>query len=154
MMFPLVLDLAADSIRVAVTCGVLSFSKQAFYQWRAAPVSQRDWDDAHLINAAGDIHHDDPEFGCRFIADELPARGISAGRNRVGRLCSQQRIYSAHAKKRSRYRRPGPPVHDDLVAREFQAEQLNTVWLIDITEHPTGEGKLYLCAVKDACSNR
>ena len=52
MMYPLVLDLAADNIPVAVTCRVLGFSKQAFYQWRSAPVSQRDWDDAHLTNAA------------------------------------------------------------------------------------------------------
>ena len=28
------------------------------------------------------------------------------------------------------------------------------MWLTDITEHPTGEGKLYLCAIKDVCSNR
>ena len=28
------------------------------------------------------------------------------------------------------------------------------LWLTDITEHWTGEGKLYLCAVKDVCSNR
>ena len=45
--------------------------------------SQRDWDDAHLINAALDVHHDDPAFGYRFIADELPAGGITAGENRV-----------------------------------------------------------------------
>ena len=63
MMFPLVRDLAADKIPVAVTCRVLGFSKQAFYQWQTDPVCQRDWDDAHLINAAIDIHHDDPEFG-------------------------------------------------------------------------------------------
>jgi hypothetical protein len=62
MMYPLVQDLAAEKISVAVTCRVLGFSTQAFYKWQAAPVSQRDWDDAHLINAAIDIHHDDPEF--------------------------------------------------------------------------------------------
>ncbi|GJF04839.1 hypothetical protein PSD17_37920 [Pseudonocardia sp. D17] len=28
------------------------------------------------------------------------------------------------------------------------------LWFTDITEHPTREGKLYLCAVKDACSKR
>jgi transposase InsO family protein len=28
------------------------------------------------------------------------------------------------------------------------------LWLADITEHRTGEGKLYLCAVKDVYSNR
>lgn len=152
MMFPLVLDLTADRIPVTVTCRVLGFSKQAFYQWKASPVSHRDWDDAHLINAAIDIHHDDPEFGYRFITDELTEHGWKASRNRVNRLCTQQRLWSAHARKRGRSRRPGPPVHDDLVQREFTAAAPNRLWLTDITEHPTGEGKLYLCAVKDACS--
>ena len=46
MMYPLVQELAAEKIPVAVTCRVLGFSKQAFYKWRASPVSQRDWDDA------------------------------------------------------------------------------------------------------------
>lgn len=154
MMYPLVLDLAADGIPVTVTCRVLGFSTQAFYKWRKAPLSQRDWDDAHLINAARDIHADDPAFGYRFIADELPGRGITAGENRVARLCSQERIWSIFAKKRGLNRRSGPPVHDDLVQRQFGAPAANQVWLADITEHRTDEGKLYLCAIKDVHSNR
>lgn len=90
MMYPLVLDLADDGIPVVVTCRVLGFSKQAFYRWRANPVSQRDWDDAHLTNAAVDIHHDDPEFGYRFITDELAKQGVVASRNRVNRLCTSR----------------------------------------------------------------
>ncbi len=154
MMYPLVLDLAADSIPVTVTCRVLGFSKQAFYKWKANPVTDRDWDDAHLINAARDIHHDDPEFGYRFIADELAELGVVASRNRVNRLCTQERIFSNHSKKRGLNRKPGPPVHDDLLERDFTAAGPNQVWLTDISEHPTGEGKLYLCAIKDACSRR
>ena len=154
MSYPLVLDLAADGVPVAVTCRVLGFSKQAFYAWRQNPVPQRDWDDAHLINAALDIHADDPAFGYRFIADELPARGISAGENRVARLCSQQRIWSVFSKKRGLNRKAGPPVHDDLVARQFTAAGCGRTWLTDITEHPTSEGKLYLCAFKDVYSGR
>jgi transposase InsO family protein len=154
MIYPLVRDLADDGIAVAVTCRVLGFSKQAFYAWRASPVSGRDWDDAHLINAALDIHHDDPAFGYRFIADQLAERGIRASENRVQRLCSQQRIWSVFAKRRGLSRKPGPPVHDDLVERDFAAAGPNKVWLIDITEHPTVEGKLYLCAIKDVYSGR
>jgi transposase InsO family protein len=154
MRFPLVLDLAADGIPVAVTCRALGFSKQAFYAWKKNPVSDRDWADAHLINAAVDIHHDDPAFGYRFIADELADRGLPAGENRVARLCSQQRIWSVFAKKRGLSCKPGPPVHDDLVQRQFTASRPDQLWLTDITEHPTGEGKLYLCAIKDACSGR
>ena len=37
MIYPLVRELAADKISVAVTCRVLGFSKQAFYKWRASP---------------------------------------------------------------------------------------------------------------------
>jgi putative transposase len=106
MTYPLVDDLAADGIPVAVTCRVLGFSKQAYYAWRANPVSRRDLDDAYLINAGRDIHADDPAFGYRFIADELPQRGITAGRNRVARLCAQQRIWSVFAKKKGLTRRP------------------------------------------------
>ncbi|NBM17983.1 DDE-type integrase/transposase/recombinase [Streptomyces sp. GC420] len=38
--------------------------------------------------------------------------------------------------------------------RNFTADGPNRLWLTDITEHATGEGKLYLCAVKDAYSGR
>jgi hypothetical protein len=132
----------SDSCRV--TCRVLGFSKQAFYAWRKNPVTQRDWDDAHLINlvnAALDVHADDPSFGYRFIADELAAQGVVAGENRVARLCSQQRIWSIHSKKRGLNRKAGPPVHDDLVERGFTASAPNLVWLTDITEHATGEAR-------------
>jgi transposase InsO family protein len=154
MRYPLVRDLAADGIPVAVTCRVLGFSKQAFYAWKRNPVSRRDLEDAYLTNAAIDIHHDDPAFGYRFIADELARLGHQAGENRVARLCSAQRIWSVFARRRGLSRRAGPPVHDDLVDRQFTATRPNATWLTDITEHPTAEGKLYLCAVKDVWSNR
>jgi putative transposase len=156
MMFPLVRELAADRrIPVSVTCRVLGFSKQAFFAWQQNPVSQRDWDNAHLINAAIDIHGDEPAFGYRFIADEIEAEaGIAASERRVWRLCSQQRIWSVFSKKRGLNRKAGPPVHDDLVQREFTAGRANELWLTDITEHWTDEGKLYLCAIKDLWSNR
>ncbi len=137
-----------------MTCRVLGISRQAYYQWRRDPVSRRDIDDAHLINAALDIHVDDPTEGYRFIADELSARGFAASENRVWRICSMQRIFSLHAKKKGRFRKPGPPVHDDLVGREFTTTAPDVTWLTDITEHSTAEGKLYLCAVKDCYSNR
>ncbi len=154
MTYPLVLDLAADGIPVAVTCRVLKFSRQAFYAWRHDPVSDRDLVDAYATNAAFDVHTDDPGFGYRFIADELADAGHGISERRVWRLCSQAGIVSRHARKRGKHRRPGPPVHDDLVERDFTSDRPNRLWLTDITEHPTREGTLYLCAVKDAWSRR
>jgi putative transposase len=156
MMFPLVRDLAAEGFPVVVTCGVLGFSPQAFYKWRANPVSDRDWSDAQLLNTIVDVHADDPEFGYRFIADELERVGHSVGEGRVHRLCWQQRVWSTTTKqgRRGSGKVPGPAVHDDLVQRNFTAGRVDAVWLTDITEHPTLEGKLYCCAIKDLCSNR
>jgi putative transposase len=55
-------------------------------------------------------------------------------------------------------RRRGPrsngAVAGDLVARQFSRAAPNQLWLTDITEHPTREGKLYCCAVLDAHSRR
>jgi hypothetical protein len=39
-------------------------------------VSQRDWDDTQLINAALDICRYDSAFAYRFVADELRDRGL------------------------------------------------------------------------------
>jgi len=155
-MFPLVRDLAAEGIPVRLTCRVLGFSTQAFYKWRANPVCDREWSDAHVTNAIVDVHDDDPEFGYRFIADELERAGHRAGEGRVHRLCRQHRVWSTTTKKgrRGSGKVPGPAVHDDLVGRVFRADHIDKVWLTDITEHPTLEGKLYVCAIKDLCSNR
>lgn len=119
MMFPLVTDMARSGgkqmrVPVAVSCRVLGFSRQAYYSWLADPVSQRDWDDAHLINAAIDLHAEDPGLGYRLIADDLPEKGITAGENRVHRLCKLQKIRSFHSVKNGSWTKPGPPVHDDL----------------------------------------
>lgn len=158
MTYPLITDLAAEGatirVPVIVSCRVLGVSRQAYYAWRADPVSQRDWDDAHLINAARDVHADDPEFGYRLISDELVEQGFTASENRVWRVCSMTGIFSVLSPKRRGGKRPGPAVYDDLVERDFTADRPNELWLTDITEHATGEGKLYMCAVKDVYSGR
>jgi putative transposase len=55
-------------------------------------------------------------------------------------------------------RRRGPSGNEaaasDLVARQFSRDAPDQLWLTDITEHPTREGKLYCCAVLDAHSRK
>jgi hypothetical protein len=43
---------------------------------------------------------------------------------------------------------------EDLVNRNFLRTQPNLLWVCDITEHPTREGKVYCCAVLDAFSRK
>lgn len=90
-MFPLVQEMTATGARVrvpvAVACRVLGFSTQAYYQWLRQPVSKREAEDRHLISVLRELHQEDPEFGYRFLADELQALGHAASERRVWRLC-------------------------------------------------------------------
>jgi len=123
-------------------------------KWRRNPISNQVWEDAHLTNLLFDLHGDDPMYGYRFPADEVGRLGFNASERRIWRLCSQQGLFCFHSRKRGLSRKPGPAVHDDLVRRVFKSGGVNRLWLTDVTEHPTTEGKLYLCAVKDVYSNR
>jgi putative transposase len=137
-----------------VTCRVLKLARQPYYRWLKNPVGERELEEAYLADAVFDAHGDDPEFGYRLLADEVRNRGHQVADRTVWRICAANRWWSVFGKKRGKNGKPAAPVHDDLVQRRFSAAEPNQVWLADITEHPTGEGKVYLCAIKDACSNR
>ena len=62
-------------------------------------------------------------------------------------------VVSVRETKRGKASKPGAPSHDDLVQRVFTADVPNQVWVADITEHWTDEGKLHCCAIKDLFSN-
>ena len=155
MMFPLVRELAADGIPVTVTCRVLKLCRQHYYRWIDEPFTVAELDEAWLANAIFDAHRDDPEFGYRFLADEVRLDGRVVSDRVVWRICRDNGWWSAFGKpKKAKGSKAGAPSHDDLVRRNFTADAPNTVWVADITEHWTDEGKLYCCAIKDLFSNR
>ncbi|MFZ3560793.1 IS3 family transposase [Streptomyces sp. BH055] len=152
--YPLVRELAAGGIPVTVTCRVLNLACQPYYRWLQRPVSKAEFEQARRANVLFDAHRDDPEFGYRFLADEARSSGIGMADRTARRICRDDRWWSVFGKKRGRTKKAGPPVHDDLVRRDFTANGPNRLWLADITEHATDEGKLYLRAIKDVFSRR
>jgi transposase InsO family protein len=156
-MYPLVRELAADGIPVVVSCRVLGLARAPYYRWLRTPIVDNELAEAYLANAIFDAHRDDPEFGYRFLADEVRRLDGHTGVSDrvVWRICRDHQWWSVFGKpKRSKAIRPGTPSHDDLVRRVFTAAGPNQLWLTDLTEHRTAEGKLYLCAIKDVFSNR
>ncbi|MFJ8769273.1 IS3 family transposase [Streptomyces clavifer] len=160
MMYPLVRELASAAaphrVPVAVTCRVLKLARQPYYRWLNSPVSDAELAEAYRANALFDAHRDDPEFGHCFLADEARAAGEAMAERTAWKICRDNRWWSVFGKRRGRGKnvKVGPPVHDDQVRRDFTASGPNRLWLTDITEHATSEGKLYLCAVKDVYSGR
>lgn len=158
MIYPLVKEMAAVGapvrVAVAVACRVLGFSKQGYYKWLKQPVSACEAEERELIAVLHQLHDDDPEGGYRVLADDITELGYTLSERRVWRLCRIAGIQSVFTTRKTRYKKAGAPVHDDLVNRQFSAEGPNTLWLTDITEHRTREAKVYLCAIKDVFSNR
>ncbi len=73
----------------------------------------------------------------------------------VWRICRDHRWWSRFGKPKARKAsKTHTPAHDDLVRRDFTATAPNQLWLTDLTEHRTREGKLYCCAINDVFSNR
>lgn len=116
MMYPLVRELAADGIPVTVSCRVLGLARQPFYRWLQNPFTDAQLDEAYLANAIFDAHRDDPEFGYRFLADEIRGEYPEVSDRVVWRICRDHRWRSVFGKpKRSKTSKPGTPSHDDLV---------------------------------------
>lgn len=159
-------QLASEGIPVTLTCRVLKLCRAQYYRWLAQPVTESDKVREQRVAALLAAHADDPQAGYRYLRDEAEAAGVVMCERTAWRLCSQQQLWSSYGKKRGKNgKRPGAPVHDDHLAHtdahgvtrhDFinAATGINQVWLTDITEHHTGEGKLYFCAIKDAFSNR
>ncbi len=137
MMYPLVRELAEDGIPVTVTCRVLKIARQPYYRWLASPVSDAELEEAHRANALFDAHRDDPEFGYRFLVEEARDAGEPMADRTAWRICSDNGWWSAFGKKKARGKgkKVGPPVHDDLVKRDFTADAPNQLWLGDIERH-------------------
>ena len=155
MTFRLVQELAAGGVRVAVACRVLRVSTSGYYEWRERPPSQRAVADQALLAQISAIHADSRgTYGAPRVHAELRLGcGVRCGRKRVARLMRTAKLLGIH---RRRWRRTcaQPPVHDDLVQRRFVADAPDRLWLTDITEHPTREGKVYLAAVLDVYARR
>ena len=49
-------------------------------------------------------------------------------------------------------RDPAAEPADDLVSRAFDPPAPDRLWMMDVTEHPSGDGKVYLAVVLDAFS--
>lgn len=138
-----------------MACRILGVSRSGYYAWLGRPPSAREEADTLLLKHIKEVHKDSREtYGWPRVHAELTlGLGLVVNHKRVARLMREAGIQGLY---RRRYRRgpTGPATGDDLVKRNFTVEAADLLWLTDITEHPTKEGKLYCAAVMDAYSRR
>jgi putative transposase len=139
-----------------VACRVLNVSRTGYYDWLGRPDSARTQDNELLLKQIRQIHTESREtYGSPRIHAELTlGLGLPVNLKRVGRLMREAGIQGLYRRRRRgcTVGDPAAQPNSDLVNRNFTVEEPNRLWITDITEHPTVEGKLYCAAVMDAYS--
>jgi putative transposase len=141
-----------------VSCRLLGVSRSGYYEWNNRPPSARDEENELLLKHIKKIHADSRgSYGSPRVHAELTlGLGMVVNEKRVARLMRQAGVRGLYVRRRRgcTVRNPHAESAADLVNRQFQATAPNRLWLTDITEHPTAEGKLYCAAVMDVYSRR
>lgn len=142
--------MATEGLPVQLACRVLAVSESGYYAWLSRPPSGRSVRHAWLTDVIRQVHADSRgTYGARRVHAELTlGHGIRVGHCAVELLMTRAGIQGISG--RPRYRKmPGIVTAGDLVQRQFHREEPNQLWVTDITEHPTREGKLYCAVVLD-----
>lgn len=142
-------------------CAQLGVSPSGFYEWRngQAHPCRRTRENAELLETIREIYQASRQsYGSPRVTDELRlGLGRVVNHKRVERLMRVHGIVGLHRRRRNRgctRRDPDATPFADLVNRQFRVSGPDRLWCGDITEHPTGEGKVYVCCVLDAWSRR
>jgi transposase InsO family protein len=149
----------AEGFAVTDACDAAGVSTSAYYDWCSRPTGPTDaeLDEAYLIEQVRQIHAAfDGTYGEPRMTRELRAAGWVVNHKRVARVMRDNGIVGHRPRRRRSLTKPdeGAPLLPDLVRRRFDVDQLDVVWVGDITYIPTGRGWLYMASVIDLASRR
>ncbi len=145
---------AAERARypVRLLCRVVGVAASGFYAWLQRKPNPREQQDRSLADRIAAVFAASRgTYGSPRVRADLRAEGVRVSRKRVARLMREGGLAVAVRRRfpRTTDSNHGRPVAPNLLEQKFAAEQPDTVWLADISYIPTGEGWLYLAAVKD-----
>lgn len=143
---------------VRALCETLKVSTSGYYDWRDRPLSKRSKANLSLCERIVQAHQaSDETYGMPRIRAELADAGVHASRKRIAALMRAMHIQGVSrgrawcvTSERNKRQRLAP----DLVKREFVAQDMNQLWVADMTYVPTWEGFLYLAVVTDVYSRK
>ncbi len=140
------------SFPVRMLCRLVGAAVSGFYAWLRRGPARHHEEDRRMSERIGAIFVASRRtYGSPRVHAELRAQGVQVSRKRVERLmrASGLGIQARRRVPRTTNSRHDYPVAPNLLGRHFAADHPDTVWLADISYVPTGEGWLYLAAIKD-----
>lgn len=139
---------------LAVLCRVLDVSTSGYHAWLTRQPSSRAPARERLKVAVQAAHQTTRgTYGAVRLQRELAADGFRASLGVVKRVRRDLGVRCVQQKKGFRVvttdSRHSLPVAPNLLEQRFTATRPDAVWTADITYVPTGEGWLYVAAIKD-----
>jgi putative transposase len=140
--------MASEGLAVKPSCALLEVTRAGYYGHLSRPPSARAIRHAWLTDLITEVHAaSHGTYGAPRVHAELRlGRGIVVARKAVAMLMRRAGLRGLPAKRRWRSR-PDVPTIAGLVDRDFAVIEPDVLWVTDITEHPTREGKLCCCVV-------
>jgi putative transposase len=142
---------------VQFMCRMLGVSRSGYHDWRNREPSGRSLENAALTERIREIHERSRQtYGSPRVHAELRSLGVRCSRKRVARLMREAGLRGCMRGKRRGTTRRGERIApaQDLLKRNFQAAEMDKVWVADITYVATEEGFLYLAFILDVHSRR
>jgi putative transposase len=148
----------AAGFPVVAACRAAGVSASAFYAWitrREQEPQAAEHAQAELVAKIRTIHAESAgTYGSPRVTHELRRRGWRVNHKRVARLMAAHGIVGHRPRRRRGLTKAdsATPPAPDLVGRLFDPDQLDRIWVSDLTYIPTEEGWLYLASVLDLAS--
>ena len=148
--------IASEGLPIQTAARVLEVSESGFYEWRNRPPSARSIRHVWLTDMIRQVHAASRgTYGAPRVHAELTmGYGIKVGHNAVEMLMRRAGLKGLPGSRRPRRRISAIDTADDLVDRNFTRTGPDQLWVTDITEHRTREGKVYCAVVLDVFSRR
>ena len=148
-------QLADAGLPVKVCCRILGVSAPGYYKYKNRPMAPTQMRRVWLTALIREVHTASRgTYGSRRVHAELTlGMGVQVSERLVSVLMTINRIAGLPGPGKVK-RLHGVVTAGDLVNRKFHRQHPNELWVTDITEHPTREGKVYCCAVLDAFSRK
>lgn len=147
--------MAKEDLPVQLVCRVLGISESGYYDRKTRAPAQRTIRHAWLTDLIRQVNIDSRgTYGSRRVHAELTlGHGVPVGHGAVEMLMHRAGIAGAAGRPTWKPNKPDS-IAADHVGRKFARLAPNQLWVTDVTEHPTREGKIYCAVVLDTYSRR
>jgi putative transposase len=151
------IDVERSLYSIRLLCRVLEISKSGYYKWVGNKRFSKKDEYRALVDKIEKIHSDSRKtYGSPRVFQKLKKAGEKISKNTVAKLMNENNIM---AKTKKKFKLTTDSKHNlnvspNLLARNFNPENINEAWCGDITYIHTNEGWLFLATVIDLYSRK